>query len=654
SGSLAIRAALAANTNITYKILYNDAVAMTGGQANEGGLDAPRIAAELVAMGIKKLVVVYDEKEDVDKAAFPKGIEMVERAELDRVQRALRDIKGTTAIVYVQTCAAEKRRRRKRGTYPDPAKRVLINDLVCEGCGDCSVKSNCISVEPLETEFGRKRVINQSSCNKDFSCVKGFCPSFVTIEGGQLRKAAPSESKDPSVGLPLPKIMEIENPYRILITGIGGTGVVTIGALLAMAAHLENKGVTVLDQAGLAQKGGAVTSHIHIAPKPEHINAVRIPAGRADLLIGCDLVVAGSDDSLAKLDVGVANAVINSHPAPTMDFTLNPDAPFPVQETLSHIIQAVGEDACHMIEASTIATTLMGDAIATNLFMLGYSFQKGFIPLSLEALMRAIELNGIAIDSNKRAFAWGRSMAHDPDSVLEEVSKLSGPQDILLPTDDLEEMISRRIEFLSDYQDRNYALRYQNIIRKIQTAENKDFASSNNLTRAATRSLFKLMAYKDEYEVARLYTQTGFFDKVDRMMEGDYKIKFNLAPPLFAKKDSETGQLLKKEYGPWVAKAFGTLAKFKKLRGTALDPFGYTAERREERKLIGEFEKTLEEILSGLNSGNYAIAQEIVELPMNVRGYGHVKEAAIKTYRLERDHLMTAFHNPAQQTSAAE
>jgi len=655
SGLLAIRQAIASKANITYKILYNDAVAMTGGQPLDDQLTPWQIAQQVAGEGAKVIRVVTDEPDKYPSStAWPKGTTIHHRDDLDKIQKSMREIEGTSILIYDQTCAAEKRRRRKRGTFPDPAKRVLINDLVCEGCGDCSVKSNCISVEPLETEFGRKRVINQSSCNKDFSCVKGFCPSFVTIEGGQLRKASPSKSNDPSVGLPDPKIMEIDNPYRILITGIGGTGVVTIGALLAMAAHLENKGVTVLDQAGLAQKGGAVTSHIHIAPEPEHINAVRIPAGRADLLIGCDLVVAGSDDSLAKLDVGVANAVINSHPAPTMDFTLNPDAPFPVQETLSHIAQAVGKDACHMIEASNIATTLMGDAIATNLFMLGYSFQKGFIPLSLEALMRAIELNGVAIESNKRAFAWGRAMAHDPESVLAEVTKLSGPQDILLPSDDLEEMISRRMEFLRDYQDRKYAVRFQTMIRKIQKVEHRQFASSNDLTRAATRSLFKLMAYKDEYEVARLYSQTGFFDKVDRMMEGDYKVKFNLAPPLFAKKDSETGQLLKKEYGPWVAKAFGTLAKFKSIRGTALDPFGYTAERRTERALIGEFEKTLETILSGLKSDNYAVAKEIAELPMNVRGYGHVKEAAIKTYRLESDHLMTAFHDPAQQTAAAE
>ncbi|MBL4906704.1 MAG: 2-oxoacid:acceptor oxidoreductase family protein, partial [Sneathiella sp.] len=419
-------------------------------------------------------------------------------------------------------------------------------------------------------------------------------------------------------------------------------------------AHLENKGVTILDQAGLAQKGGAVTSHIHIAPTPDHINAVRIPAGRADLLIGCDMVVAGSYDSLAKLDVGVANAVVNAHPAPTMDFTLNPDTPFPVKDTLDHIREAVGKDACHMIEASEIATTLMGDAIATNLFMLGFAFQKGFIPLTFEALMRAIELNGVAVESNKKAFAWGRAMAHDPETVLTEVSRLSGPSGFVAPTDDLEEMISRRMTFLEDYQDHKYAVHYQNIVRETQKEEKKKAGQSEQLTIAIAKSLFKLMAYKDEYEVARLYTQTGFMEKVDRMMEGDYKIKFNLAPPLLAKRDSDTGELQKKEYGPWMMKAFGTLAKFKGLRGTALDVFGYSAERKDERLLISEFEKTIEDIISGLTAENYPVAVELAELPMKIRGYGHVKEKAIKSYRSERDLLLSNFHSPTPHAKAAE
>ncbi|MEP3244699.1 MAG: indolepyruvate ferredoxin oxidoreductase family protein [Sneathiella sp.] len=655
SGLLAIRQSIAANANITYKILYNDAVAMTGGQPLGDQLTPWQIAQQVAGEGVKAIKVVSDEPDKYPASIdWPKGTTFDHRDDLDSVQKSLREIEGVTILLYDQTCAAEKRRRRKRGTFPDPAKRVMINDLVCEGCGDCSVKSNCISVEPLETEFGRKRSINQSSCNKDFSCVKGFCPSFVTIEGGALRKPEKSAMDDPAAGLPMPTLKEIDQPYRILITGIGGTGVVTIGALLGMAAHLEQKGVTVLDQAGLAQKGGAVTSHIHIAPSPEHINAVRIPAGRADLLIGCDMVVAGSYDSLAKLDKGIAHAVVNSHPAPTMDFTLNPDAPFPVQDTLDHIKNAVGKDACHMVEASDIATTLMGDAIATNLFMLGYAWQMGFVPLSFEALMEAIELNGVAIPANRQAFAWGRAMAHAPDSVLAEVAKLSGPALTEEPATDLIDIIARRKDFLTDYQDQAYANRFASLLAKVQQAEEKLGGNKTDLTEAVARSLFKLMAYKDEYEVARLHTDAGFQEKIAQMMDGDYTVKYHLAPPLFAKKDPETGHLRKKEYGPWIAKAFGFIARFKNLRGTALDPFGYTTERKMERRLIEDFTVTIEEVLAQLTPETHGLAVEIASLPMQVRGYGHVKEAAVEMYYAEVGHLMGQLKNPAPQRDAAE
>jgi len=655
SGLLAIRQAIAAKATITYKILYNDAVAMTGGQPLSEQLTPWQIAQQVTGEGVKTIRVVSDEPDKYPSSIkWPKGTTFHHRDDLDSVQKDMRELPGVTILLYDQTCAAEKRRRRKRGTYPDPAKRVMINDLVCEGCGDCSVKSNCISVEPLETEFGRKRTINQSSCNKDFSCVTGFCPSFVTIEGGALRKPEKSAHAAPAENVPLPAIKPVEQPYRILITGIGGTGVVTIGALIAMAAHMEEKGVTVLDQAGLAQKGGAVTSHIHIAPTPADINAVRIPAGRADLLIGCDMVVAGSYDSLAKLDVGVAKAVINSHPAPTMDFTLNPDAPFPIEETLQHIQNAVGKDACHLIEASEIATTLMGDAIATNLFMMGYAFQMGYIPLSLEALEGAIELNGVAVEANKVSFSWGRAMAHDPDFVMAEVKKLSGPDEAPAPTDDLAEMIKRREEFLSSYQDTAYSAKFTALIKKVQAAENKLQKGSDVLTKAATRSLFKVMAYKDEYEVARLHTETGFLDKVDRMMEGDYTVKYHLAPPLFAKKDPATGLPRKSEYGPWMTKAFSVLARFKNLRGTAFDIFGYTAERKDERKLIQHFTETLSYLSENLSDNTLAIAVEIAELPMKVRGYGHIKEKAFVHYYKEHEHLMALFKNPAPHAQAAE
>ncbi|MEH6545866.1 MAG: indolepyruvate ferredoxin oxidoreductase family protein [Sneathiella sp.] len=655
SGLLAIRQAIAAKATMTYKILYNDAVAMTGGQPLDDQLTPWQIAQQLAGEGITVIRIVTDEPDKYPAGtAWPKGTTIHHRDDLDKIQKELREISGVTILLYDQTCAAEKRRRRKRGTFPDPAKRVVINDLVCEGCGDCSVKSNCLSVEPVETEFGRKRTINQSSCNKDFSCVKGFCPSFVTIEGGDLRKAKPSAAENPAESLPQPSEIELEQPYRILITGIGGTGVVTIGALLGMAAHLENKGISVLDQAGLAQKGGAVTSHIHIAPTPEHINAVRIPAGRADLLIGCDMVVSGSYDSLAKLDVGVAHAVINAHPAPTMDFTLNPDAPFPVQDTLDHIRHAVGDNACFIVNASDIATTLMGDSIATNLFMLGYAFQKGFVPVSEDALLRAIELNGVAVEANKKAFAWGRVMSHDPDRVLAEVEELKGPVIQEVPAEDLDEIISRREKFLIGYQNKRYAAKFSKLVTAIRAKESGLLSGKSDLTEAVARSYFKLLAYKDEYEVARLYADPQFMQKVETMMDGDYKLKFHLAPPMFSKRDPDTGQLQKKEFGPYMMKAFGFLSKLKGLRGTPLDPFGYLADRKHERKLIVEFEKTVADLMNGLTKDNHIIAIEIANLPLHVRGYGHVKDAAIKTYEGDLAHLMTLFLNPELDRQAAE
>ncbi|PHQ68717.1 MAG: indolepyruvate ferredoxin oxidoreductase, partial [Sneathiella sp.] len=656
SGLLAIRQAIAAKATMTYKILYNDAVAMTGGQPLDDQLTPWQIAQQLAGEGVSIIRVVTDEPNKYPNGTpWPKGTTIHHRDELDKIQKQLREETGVTILLYDQTCAAEKRRRRKRGTYPDPAKRVIINDLVCEGCGDCSVKSNCLSVEPLETEFGRKRTINQSTCNKDFSCVNGFCPSFVTIEGGGLRKATPHAAENPAEDIPQPALIDLVNPYRILITGIGGTGVVTIGALVGMAAHLENKGISVLDQAGLAQKGGAVTSHVHIAPNPEDINAVRIPAGRADLLIGCDMVVSGSYDSLAKFDVGVGHAVVNAHPAPTMDFTLNPDAPFPVQDTLDHIRDAVGAESCSIIDASDIATTLMGDSIATNLFMLGYAFQKGLVPVSEEALMRAIELNGIAIDANKKAFAWGRVMAHDPDRVMAEVAELKGPITVVPPATELAEIISRRAEFLSDYQDKRYAAKFAKLVEKTVSAEAKVMgAGTTSLTEAVARAAFKLMAYKDEYEVARLYTDPKFMQKVETMMDGDYKLKFHLAPPLFSKRDPDTGHLKKKEFGPWMMKAFAYLAKLKTLRGTPLDIFGYQAERKKERQLITEFEKIVETLLGDLSRENHAIAVEIASLPLHIRGYGHVKEKAIQVFEGELTHLLTLFHNPEPRKQAAE
>ena len=656
SGVLAIRAAVAAGVNITYKLLFNDAVAMTGGQPMDSGLTAPMLSRQLPAEGVRQIVVVTDEPEKYPPGTpFGKNTTVRHRDDLDAVQRELRTVRGVTAIVYDQTCAAEKRRRRKRGRFPDPPNRVVINDLVCEGCGDCSTASNCVSVVPVETEFGRKRAIDQSSCNKDYSCVNGFCPSFVTVHGGTLKKRQPGDLAE--AGLPPldePAPPNLDRPYDILVTGVGGTGVVTIGALLGMAAHLESKGVTVLDMTGLAQKGGAVMSHIRIARDPGDIHAVRIAAGNADLLLGCDLVVSASAEALSKLRSGRSRAIVNSHEIITGDFTRNPDLAFPGAALRDSIAEAAGAGTAEFLDATRIATGLLGDSIATNLFMLGYAYQRGAVPVSAGAIEQAIALNGVAVEFNRNAFRWGRRAAQDLAAVEARATSPRAVPPSHRLSETLDEAIARRVEFLTGYQDAAYAERYAAEVRRVREAEAARVPGATALTEAVARALFKLMAYKDEYEVARLYTETGFLDRVAAQFEGPYELHFHLAPPLFAERDPATDRLRKREYGPLVLPLFRLLAKLRRWRGTPLDIFGRTAERRTERQLIAEYRRTLGEIVAGLSPENHAAAVELAALPLEIRGFGHVKEAAIARARARAASLAARFRSPAPAAMAAE
>ncbi|MDX1736605.1 MAG: indolepyruvate ferredoxin oxidoreductase family protein [Alphaproteobacteria bacterium] len=666
SGILAIRQSIAAGVNITYKILYNDAVAMTGGQPIDGVLTAGDIAHQVEAEGAKKIVVVTDEPDKYTSGTFfPIGTEIFHRRDLDYVQKTLRDIEGTTILIYDQTCASEKRRRRKRGTFPDPAKRAFINDAVCEGCGDCGEVSNCVSISPKETEFGRKREIDQSSCNKDYSCVDGFCPSFVTVEGGQVKKGkgaadgtiAKAGVADIFEALPDPKKPVIDDPYGILITGVGGTGVVTIGALLGMAAHLEGKGCSILDMAGLAQKGGAVTSHIQIANKPEDINAVRIAAGGAKLVLGCDMITAGGYDAMAKTERDATFAVINTHESTTGAFTKNADFTIPSEEIKNIIRDGVGKENTHFVEATAIATALMGDSIASNMFMLGYAFQQGFIPLSEDAIQRAIELNGVAIKANQKAFLWGRRAAHDLDAVIKIIGdKKADPKSTekSFPKT-ADEIITHRVAELVKYQNKAYADRYEKLVRRVQKAEKDLYGNlSESLSIATAKYLYKLMAYKDEYEVARLYTDGRFMKALYDTFEGDFKVNLHLAPPMLAEVDHHTGKPIKRSFGPWMLKLMKFLPLFKGLRGSAFDPFGKTHERVIERQLIKDYENLLEEIISKLTKENHVYAVALAELPEHIRGYGHVKDKHLNDVKANWQTLLAQFNNPSKAAAAAE
>jgi indolepyruvate ferredoxin oxidoreductase len=659
SGSMAIRQAIAAGANITYKLLYNDAVAMTGGQPHDGPLSVPIIVRQLQAEGVHNIVVVTDGTERAYGPADIPHVPIRHRDELDAIQRELRESGGVTALIYDQTCAAEKRRRRKRGTYPDPARRVFINEAVCEGCGDCGVQSNCMSIVPVETEFGRKRQIDQSSCNKDYSCLKGFCPSFITIEGGQLRKGTALAADDAHFGIPpAPTLPATARPYGILVTGVGGTGVITIGALIGMAAHLDGKGVTVLDMTGLAQKGGSVYSHIRIADRPDDLHAVRIAAGEADAVIGGDLIVSASVDALAKMAAGRTRAVINLAETPTSEFTHNPDWQFPEQRMRTTIREALGIDAndaggthADFIDAQALATTLLGDGIATNLFLLGFAWQRGLVPVSEAALMQAVALNGVAVDMNRRAFLWGRRAAHDRAAV-ERHARPARAQSDRPPA--LDEIVARRVDTLTAYQDAAYAERYRSLVDRVRAAEAARVGpASTRLAEAVAHNYFKLLAYKDEYEVARLYADPTFWAKVDARFEGDYSVRFHLAAPLLARPDPNTGHIAKRAFGPGMMRVFRVLARLKGLRGTRWDLFGYSAERRAERALIAEYEADVAELLDSLGDDRLPLALDIARLPEGIRGFGHVKAAAMQSAAKQRRALLARWRS-VQPTPAAQ
>ena len=648
SGLLAIRQSIAAGVNITYKILYNDAVAMTGGQQvgeRAEGHTVVQIHKSLLAEGVKKLIIVTDEPEKYQganvKGQLEPGVTVHHRDELDMLQRQFREMPGTTVIIYDQTCATEKRRRRKRGKLATPDKRVVINELVCEGCGDCSVQSNCLSVEPVETEFGRKRRINQNSCNLDYSCVKGFCPSFVTVEGGQLKKPK-KEQKGSLAGLPAlpePALPLTETAWGIVVGGVGGTGVITIGQLLGMAAHLEGKGVVTQDAGGLAQKGGSTWSHVQIANRPEAIHTTKVDTAQADLVIACDSIVGAHKTTLAVMQPGRTYVALNTHGTPTAAFVRNADWQFPAANCEAAIRAGVGDALVGAFDAEFVAVQALGDSIYTNPLMLGYAWQQGRVPLSFAALMRAIELNGVQVDNNKAAFEWGRRCAHDLAAVLALFKTASVVQFVKRPS--LDDMLAKRVEFLTGYQDAAYAAGYRAFVDRVRAEEGK-LGASTPLSEAVARYLFKLMAYKDEYEVARLHTDPAFTQKIAQMFEGDYKLVHHLAPPLISK-HNDKGELIKQPFGPWIRSAFGVLAKMKGLRtlgGGALDIFGRSEERRTERALIVEYRACIEEVLRGLNADNQSLAAEIARIPEDIRGYGHVKARHLAAARIKWDALM--------------
>jgi len=660
SGLLAIRAAVAAGVHITYKILANGAVAMTGGQPiegerMEGEITVPEIARQLAAEGVRRIAIASNEPAKYERVAVPAGVTVHHRDELDRVQRSLRDAPGVSALIYDQTCAAEARRLRKRGEFPDPDRRVVINELVCEGCGDCSVQSNCISIEPIETEFGRKRRINQSSCNKDFSCLKGHCPSFVTVEGGKVRVAvSEGVAADDArfAALPEPALPDLDRPWNVLVTGIGGSGVITVGALIGMAAHLEGKGVSVLDVTGLAQKNGPVTSHVRVAARPESLAATRIAAGAADLVLGCDIVVTTSADSLAKISPGRTAAIVNSHVAPTFEFATNPDLDLSSKRMEDAIRGAAGGSACDFVAATRLATALCGDAIFTNPFLMGFAYQRGLLPVGRGALERAFALNARSVGSNLRAFAWGRLAAHDPAAVEAAARPALRDSQLAGVAEDLDAIVARRVAFLTDYQNARFAAAYRARVERVAAREREVAPGSTRLASAVARYYFKLLAVKDEYEVARLYTDGSFRRQVEAEFEGDYRLYVHFAPPftipvidwLTERRDPDTGRMKKWRIpASFFLPVLSLMAKFKFLRGTPFNVVGMTAHRRLEQKLCRDYEATLEALLEKLGERNLDIAVEIASLPEHIRGFEQVREAHIEKVRAKQEELLAAY-----------
>ena len=654
SGILAIRSAVAAKVNITYKILFNDAVAMTGGQPVDGQLTVPQISRQMRNEGIGRIAVVSDAPEKFgSKADFAAGTTIHHRDDLDLVQRELREVEGVSILIYDQTCAAEKRRRRKRSQYPDPAKRLYINERVCENCGDCGQQSNCVSVLPVETEYGRKRAIDQSACNKDYSCNRGFCPSFVTVLGGRPRRGRGGADVPAALeALPAPDQPAIpeDGSFAVLIGGVGGSGVVTIGALLGMAAHMDGKGASIVDQLGFAQKGGPVTTHVRIARNTDDIHAARINAGGADLILGCDLLVAGGDQVLAAAAPGRTQAVVNSHQAVTGDFTRKRDMRYPTDSLRGRLLETLGSANVTLLDATGIATRLLGDSIASNLFLVGYAWQRGLLPLSEAAILDAIALNGVSVAWNRQAFAWGRRTAHDLHAVLAVAGEPPGE---LAAELSLDELIERRGADLAAYQNAAYAQRFTSLVDKVRQAELTRTHGKRGLAEAVARHAYRLMAYKDEYEVGRLYAQPEFKRKLDEQFEGNYKLRFNLSPPAIAPRDKVTGAPRKMEFGGWMLPVFRLLAHLRFLRGTPFDPFGRTAERKMERQLIVDYETTVAELLANLDDGNHALAVSIASIPDRIRGFGHIKMESVGTARAYQADLLETWRESGQDKAAA-
>jgi indolepyruvate ferredoxin oxidoreductase len=634
SGSVAIRQAFAAKANITYKILFNDAVAMTGGQPVDGPITVEAIAHMVRAEGVQRIAVVSDEPERFAAADFPAGTTISHRRDLDGIQRELREIPGVTVLIYAQMCATEKRRKRKRGTLEDPNRFVVINELVCEGCGDCSVESNCLSVVPKETPFGRKRQIDQNSCNKDFSCINGFCPSFVTIEGGKRAEIqAHRESEFPwqtLAKLKPPALPDADGGYDLLVTGVGGTGVITVGALITMAAHLEGKGASVLDFTGFAQKFGPVLSYVRLADDPSLLNQVRIDREQADALIGCDLVVSSSPKASATYRKGHTRAVVNTTEMATADFVRFRDASLRANERIQAIARSVGENNLSTVAGNTLAQALLGNTIYSNVLMLGFAWQTGLVPVSSEAILRAIELNGVEVERNKKAFGWGRIAAADPACI----AMLAQQTEPVPEKESLDSLIGRRADFLVGYQDQALADRYRELVQRARAKEQSlDSGAHLPFTEAVAKAYFKTLAYKDEYEVARLHADSGFLDRVRKEFGSDAKVRFHLAPPLLPGGVDSRGRPRKREFGAWMIPVFRILAALHRLRATKLDPFARTGDRRLERELVAEFEQTFATLLERLSPGTIADATEIIRLYLDIRGFGPVKEQAAAEIR---------------------
>ena len=658
SGILAVRQAVAVKANMTYKMLYNDAVAMTGGQPIDGQLSVEDMANQLYWEGVRPIVIVTDEPEKYPATVnWPKGTTIRHRKELELVQKELQQVKGVSALIYDQTCAAEKRRRRKRGQFPNPPKRVFINQEVCEGCGDCNKKSNCVSVQPLDTEFGRKRKIDQSNCNKDYSCLDGFCPSFVSVHGGGPRKGEAASTGDELgaifAGLPAPAAVPLADAYNVLITGIGGTGVLTVGSILGMAAHLDGKACSVMDITGMAQKGGAVVTHLRFGASRDKLFATRLWENSADLVIGCDLVVTTSAATLDLVRGESARIVVNSDVVPTAQFQSNQAIDLSQDRLLGVLAQRVPRERISTVPATSSAVNLIGDSIATNVFMLGFAIQKGMMPVALQAIEQAINLNGVAIEQNLHALNWGRLAAHDPKRFEELLARSAGDQVGEEPlSQTLEELVARRVRHLTNYQDAAYARKYSEFVDRVRQVEAARVPGSTAITNAVAFSLSKLMSYKDEYEVARLYTNGDFLRRLKQQFDGNYKLNFHLAPPIFNPRDKATGKPRKVAFGPWMFTAFKWLAKFKGLRGTAFDVFGYTTERRTERRLVEDYRRTIEGVLPVLDRENAELVAKIAALPDVIRGYGHVKDENLRRYEQELATLLASFDSVKLARSA--